>query len=197
MGSRGMKLRALSVGVALILATASSVVVAAPSGDSTEPAFRALYKELVETNTTHSVGSCTQAAEAMRRHLLDAGIPAADTQVIAPQDRPKDGALIALLRGKDASLKPLLLLAHIDVVEAKRQDWVRDPFKLTEENGWFYARGVADDKATADVFNSVRWLTRDKPEALDAAFALNEGAGGELDASGRAVALQVQAGEKV
>jgi len=224
-----MELRELSVGVALTLATASSAVVAAPSGDPTEPAFRALYKELVETNTTRSVGNCTQAAEAMRRHLLDAGIPEADTQVIAPQDRPKDGALVALLRGKDASLKPLLLLAHIDVVEAKREDWARDPFKLVEEGGWFYARGSSDDKAmasvftdslvryrkegyvprrgiklaltcgeeTAEVFNSVHWLTKDKPKLLDAVFALNEGAGGELDAKGKPVALQVQAGEKV
>ena len=224
-----MELRALSVGVALSLATASSVVVAAPSNDPTEPAFRALYKELVEINTTRSVGNCTQAAEAMRRHLLDAGIPEADTQVVAPQDRPKDGALVALLRGKDASLKPLLLLAHIDVVEARREDWVRDPFKLVEEGGWFYGRGSSDDKAmasvftdslvryrkegyvprrgiklaltcgeeTPEVFNSVHWLTKDKPKVLDAAFALNEGAGGELDAKGKPVALQVQAGEKV
>ncbi|WP_159015997.1 M20/M25/M40 family metallo-hydrolase [Cognatiluteimonas profundi] len=224
-----MELRALTVGVALTLGAASSVVLAAPASDPTEPAFRALYKELVEVNTTRSVGDCTQAAEAMRRHLLDAGIPEADTQVIAPSDRPKDGALVALLRGRDASLKPLLLLAHIDVVEARREDWARDPFKLVEEGGWFYGRGSSDDKAmasvftdnlvryrkegyvprrgiklaltcgeeTPEVFNSVHWLTTDKPQVLDAAFALNEGAGGELDAKGKPVALQVQAGEKV
>src|SRR3546814_9836188 len=73
----------------------------------------------------------------MRERLLAAGLPAADTQILAPAERPQDGALIAVLRGRDASLKPLLLLAHIDVVEAKRADWKRDPFTLVEENGWF------------------------------------------------------------
>lgn len=194
-----------------------------------EAAFRALYRELVEINTTRSVGNCTQAATAMRAHLLAAGIPAADAQILAPADRPKDGALVAILHGSDALAKPILLLAHIDVVEAKREDWLRDPFKLVEENGWFYARGASDDKAmaavfsdtlvryrkegfkprrgiklaltcgeeTPDVFNSVKWLTATKPEVLSAAFALNEGAGGELDANGKAIALQIQAGEKV
>src|SRR3546814_17818873 len=95
----------------------------------------------------------------MRERLLAAGLPAADTQILAPAERPQDGALIAVLRGRDASLKPLLLLAHIDVVEAKRADWKRDPFTLVEENGWFYARGVSGDKAMAAVFtdNLVRY----------------------------------------
>jgi len=88
----------------------------------------------------------------MRAHLLAAGIPAADMQILAPADRPKDGALIAVLRGRDRAAKPILLLAHIDVVEAKREDWQRDPFTLVEENGWFYGRGSSDDKAMASVF---------------------------------------------
>lgn len=208
------------------LLVAGSTHAAAEDG---EAAFRDLYRELIEINTTRSVGSCTRAAEAMRARLLAAGIPAVDVQILAPPDRPQDGALVALLRGRDASLKPLLLLAHIDVVEARREDWQRDPFKLVEENGWFYARGASDDKAmaaaftdamiryrqegfvprrgiklaltcgeeTPEVFNSVEWLTRERPAVLDAVFAINEGAGGELDAGGRAVALQVQAGEKV
>ena len=94
-----------------------------------EAAFRDLYRELVEINTTRSVGSCTRAAEAMRARLLDAGIPAADTQILAPADRPQDGALVALLHGRDASLKPVLLLAHIDVVEARREDGSTVTFK--------------------------------------------------------------------
>jgi acetylornithine deacetylase/succinyl-diaminopimelate desuccinylase-like protein len=134
--------------IAALLATASSAQAPAPD----EADFRALYKELVEINTTRSVGSCTQAAEAMRAHLLAAGVAVADTQILAPPDRPTDGALIAVLHGRDAKLKPILLLAHIDVVEAKREDWQRDPFKLVEENGWFYARGANDDKAMAAVF---------------------------------------------
>jgi acetylornithine deacetylase/succinyl-diaminopimelate desuccinylase-like protein len=199
------------------------------SAATDEAAFRSLYQELVEINTTRSIGSCTKAAEAMRTHLLAAGIDAADTQILAPPDRPNDGALIAVLRGRDRQLKPILLLAHIDVVEAKASDWQRDPFKLVEENGWFYARGSSDDKAmaavftdslvryrregfrprrdiklaltcgeeTPDIFNSVRWLTQTRPQVLNAAFALNEGAGGELDNAGKPVALQIQAGEKV
>jgi acetylornithine deacetylase/succinyl-diaminopimelate desuccinylase-like protein len=194
-----------------------------------EVAFRDLYRELVEINTTRSVGNCTQAAEAVRARLLAAGIPEADTRILAPPDRPGDGALIAVIHGRDAKSKPILLLAHIDVVEAKRSEWERDPFKLVEENGWFYARGASDDKAmaavfadsliryhqegfrprrglklaltcgeeTPDVFNSVKWLLDTQPEVLDAAFALNEGAGGELGKDDKPVALQIQAGEKV
>ena len=194
-----------------------------------DTAFRNLYKQLIEINTTRSVGSCTEAAEAMRSHLLAAGIPEADAQILIPEGHPKDGALVAVLRGRDSRVKPILLLAHIDVVEAKREDWERDPFKLVEENGWFYARGASDDKAmaavftdsliryrgegfrprrdiklaltcreeTPDVANTVKWLTSTQPQVLTAAFALNEGAGGELDANGKPIALQIQAGEKV
>jgi len=211
--------------IAALLAGASSAQAPAPD----EADFRALYKELVEINTTRSVGSCTRAAEAMRAHLLAAGFQAVDAQILAPADRPNDGALIAVLHGRDAQAKPILLLAHIDVVEAKREDWQRDPFKLVEENGWFYARGANDDKAmasvftdslvrykkegfkprrdiklaltcgeeTAEVFNSVAWLLRTQPQALSAAFGLNEGAVGELDEHDKPVALEIQAGEKV
>lgn len=117
-----------------------------------EPAFRALYKELIEINTTLSIGSCTAAANAIKAHLLKAGYPENDLHLIAPPNQPKNGNLIALLPGTDASLKPLMLLAHLDVVEAKREDWSRDPFKLVEEGGFFYARGAADDKAMASIF---------------------------------------------
>ena len=138
-----------------ILASAVALFTAASQADTPAPdeaSFRALYKELVEINTTRSVGSCTEAAEAMRAHLQGAGIPAADMQILAPADRPKDGALVAVLHGRDRAAKSILLLAHIDVVEAKREDWSRDPFKLIEENGWFYGRGASDDKAMAAVF---------------------------------------------
>jgi len=225
-------MRAIARSLSLSAAVAAAIFAAlgraqAPSSD--EAAFRELYKQLVETNTTRSVGSCTKAAEAMQARLVAGGIPKSDTQILAPADRPQDGALIAVLHGSDKLTKPILLLAHIDVVEAKREDWERDPFKLVEEDGWFYARGSSDDKAmaavftdslirykkegfvpkrslklaltcgeeTPDVFNSVKWLTQTKPEVLSAAFALNEGAGGELDKSGKHVALQIQAGEKV
>ena len=194
-----------------------------------EAQFRALYKRLVEIDTTRSNGDCTRAAQAMRAELLAAGYAPEDARIYAPADRPRDGALIAELRGRDPRLKPILLLAHIDVVEARREDWGRDPFVLIERDGWFTARGASDDKAmgavitdsmirykregfvprrglklaltcgeeTPDIFNSVEWLLKEHPETLDAAFVLNEGASGELDAEGRHIALQIQAGEKV
>ena len=131
-------------------APSGSASAADPSAGETE--FRALYKELIEINTTLSVGSCTKAAEAMKARLSAAGYPESDMRLIADPKRPQDGNLIAVLPGTDASLKPVMLLAHIDVVEANRADWVRDPFKLTEEGGFFYARGSSDDKAMAAIF---------------------------------------------
>jgi acetylornithine deacetylase/succinyl-diaminopimelate desuccinylase-like protein len=132
--------------------TASRQTAASKAARAGEPEFRALYKELVEINTTLSVGSCTDAANAMKARLVAAGYTDQQTQVVVPKDWPKQGNLVALLPGSDPKLKPLLLLAHIDVVEANRADWVRDPFKLVEEDGFFYARGASDDKAMGAVF---------------------------------------------
>src|SRR5499426_4243480 len=115
--------------------------------------LREIYKELVEINTTDSVGSCTQAAEALAARMKGAGVPAQDVQVIVPPGGPKKGNLVARYRGTGAR-KPLMLLGHLDVVEAKREDWQRDPFKLVEENGYFYARGTADDKSMVAVFTA-------------------------------------------
>ncbi len=115
-------------------------------------AFRDLYKELVEINTTLSVGSCTAAAQAMGARLKAAGYPDADVQVVVADGHPKEGSLVAVLHGTDAKSKPMLLLAHIDVVEANRADWTRDPFKLVEENGYFFGRGTSDDKAQAAIW---------------------------------------------
>ena len=138
-----------------ILAAAACIGASASSAQTPirdEASFRDLYRQLIEINTTRSAGSCTQAAEAMRARLAAGGLPAEDLRIIAPAERPNDGALIAVLHGRDARAKAILLLAHIDVVEARRADWERDPFKLVEENGWFYARGASDDKAMAAVF---------------------------------------------
>ncbi len=117
-----------------------------------EAAFRTLYKELVETNTTHSTGSCTLAAAQIATRLRAAGYTDAELTPFAFPEAPKDGGLVAVLPGRDPKAKPILLLAHIDVVEAKRADWQRDPFTLIEENGQFYARGASDDKAMAAIF---------------------------------------------
>jgi acetylornithine deacetylase/succinyl-diaminopimelate desuccinylase-like protein len=115
--------------------------------------LREIYKELVEINTTDSAGSCTEAAQALAARLKAAGLPSQDVQVIVPPDGPKKGNLVARYRGTGAK-RPIMLLGHLDVVEAKREDWQRDPFKLVEENGYFYARGAADDKAMVSVFTA-------------------------------------------
>src|ERR1700734_1464829 len=95
-------------------------------------AFRALYKELVETNTTLSAGSCTLAAQRMAAHLKSAGFIDSDIMLFSVPDHPKEGGLVTILRGTSKTAKPILLLGHLDVVEAKRNDWTRDPFKLIE-----------------------------------------------------------------
>src|SRR5687768_1267833 len=148
----------------LVAGAAQGAPKAAPKApaDTGEPAFRALYKELVETNTTFSAGDCTLAAQRMAARLKAAGFPDRDLTVFTPPDRPKDGGLVAVMPGKDPKAKAILLLAHIDVVEAKREDWTRDPFKLVEENGYFYARGASDDKAQAAIWTDL--LVRFKRE---------------------------------
>ena len=114
--------------------------------------FRDLYEELVETNTTLSAGSCTQAAEQLAARLKAAGMAAENVQVLTDA-RQAEGRLAGRgLPGHLETAKPILLLGHIDVVEANRADWQRDPFTLVEENGYFYARGSADDKAMSAVW---------------------------------------------
>jgi acetylornithine deacetylase/succinyl-diaminopimelate desuccinylase-like protein len=198
------------------------------AADSGEQRFRDIYKELVETNTTLSAGSCTLAAERMAARLRAAGFAEADLHLFRDADHPKEGGLVARLPGRSPKAKAILLLAHIDTVEAKREDWTRDPFKLVEENGNFYARGAMDDKAeaaiwvdtlvrlageknrprrtlklaltcgeeTSGAFNGAEWLVKHERALIDAEFAINEGAWGELDASGKRVLMQIQAGEK-
>jgi len=209
-------------------ATAAATPTAPQDSAAGEQRFRALYKELVETNTTLSAGNCTLAAERLAARLKAAGFAESDLHPFAAPEHPKEGGLVAVYPGRDPKLKAILLLAHIDVVEAKREDWTRDPFTLIEENGSFYARGAMDDKAeasiwvdlliryraenyrplrtlkvaltcgeeTAGAFNGAEWLTKNRRELIDAAFALNEGGWGELDAKGQRVSLDIEAGEK-
>ena len=201
---------------------------ASPQVSPGEQRFREIYKELVETNTSLSAGSCTLAAQRMAARLKSAGFADSQLHLFSAPEHPQEGGLVAIYPGRDAQLKAILLLAHLDVVEAKREDWTRDPFTLVEENGNFYARGAVDDKSegaiwvdtlmrfsaehyrprrtvklaltcgeeTAGAFNGAQWLSENQRELIDAAFALNEGARGELDAAGHRVALEVQAGEK-
>jgi acetylornithine deacetylase/succinyl-diaminopimelate desuccinylase-like protein len=224
-GNQSMSAKTTCAAALLLLAFS----VAAEPIRPDQAAFRDLYKELVETNTTLSVGDCTLAAKRMAARLQKVGFNEAELSILTPTGQPRFGSLITSIKGSDASLKPILLLAHIDVVEAKREDWVKDPFTLIEEGDYFYGRGSSDDKAmaavfadmmlrfkqqgfapkrgiklaltcgeeTPDSFNSVADLIKTKPALLDAAFGLNEGAGGRLDKDGKRIALEIQAGEKV
>ena len=140
---------ALSCAAALSLLTARAT---AADLSADEKLFRSIYQELIEINTSDSEGDTTEAAKAMQKRLLDAGFKAGDMEVIAPF--PRKGNLVARYKGSGAK-KPILLLAHIDVVEAKRSDWKTDPFKLQEKDGVFTARGSIDDKAMASIFVSV------------------------------------------
>jgi acetylornithine deacetylase/succinyl-diaminopimelate desuccinylase-like protein len=142
-------MRAALAGLVLTLALCSAAAVSAQTRTADEQGFLDIYRELVEINTTDSVGDNTKAAEAMAARLRAAGFPAADVQVLAPH--PKKGNLVARLHGTGSG-KPLLLLAHIDVVEARREDWSVDPFTLIEKDGYFYGRGSSDDKAMAAIF---------------------------------------------
>jgi acetylornithine deacetylase/succinyl-diaminopimelate desuccinylase-like protein len=166
-----------------------------------------VLQELIEINTTDSVGSTTVAANAMAKRFEAAGFAAADMTVVGPNDRK--GNLVVRLRGKPGSkLKPVLIIAHTDVVEAKREDWTTDPFKFVEKDGYFYGRGTQDMKGsdaiaiatlirfrkegyvpkrdiilalTADEeggsSNGVDWLLKHRRELVDAEYALNPDSG--------------------
>jgi acetylornithine deacetylase/succinyl-diaminopimelate desuccinylase-like protein len=109
--------------------------------------FRELYQELVETDTSITTGSCTALADKVETRLKAGGYTDAQITRFAVPDHPKEGGLVVVLPGTSKTVKPLLLLGHIDVVVAKREDWTRDPYKLVEENGYFYGRGAQDMKA--------------------------------------------------
>ncbi|ODT84767.1 M20/M25/M40 family metallo-hydrolase [Phenylobacterium sp. SCN 70-31] len=168
-----------------ILAGPAAAQPATKARDTGEPAFRALYKELVETNTTFSAGDCTLAAQRMADRMEAAGFPKSDLHVFTPPGKPKDGGLVAVYPGRDPKAKAVLLLAHIDVVEAKREDWTRDPFTLVEEDGYFYGRGSFDDKAQAAIWTDL--LIRYRREGykprrtLKVALTCGEEGGGQVN----------------
>jgi acetylornithine deacetylase/succinyl-diaminopimelate desuccinylase-like protein len=140
---------AVAGGVVLALLLADRAIAEEPPMGPLRPdqkTFLALYKELVETNTTLSSGSCTLAAEHIAAHLKSAGFADSDITLFSVTDHPREGGVVAVLAGSRAAAKPILLLGHLDVVEARREDWQRDPFTLIEESGYFYGRGTADMK---------------------------------------------------
>jgi acetylornithine deacetylase/succinyl-diaminopimelate desuccinylase-like protein len=137
-------LRAL---VSSLLTTALAMPALAQPLTPGQEKFRALFKEMVETNTALSNGSCTELAAKIAGHLKQAGFPDSDVYLFQAPGHPKEGGLVAVLPGREPNAKAVLMLGHLDVVEAKREDWTRDPFTLIEENGYFYGRGVADMKS--------------------------------------------------
>jgi len=133
----------------LILLSVPSGFIHAQNGPNDTRA-REIFKQLIEINTTDTPnGNVTTAAEAMAARLRAAGFPEGDMRVLGPD--PRKGNLVARLRGTGTK-KPILLLAHLDVVEAKREDWTFDPFKFLEQDGFFYGRGATDDKGMAAHF---------------------------------------------
>ncbi len=136
-----------------------------------ERAARALFAELIGINSTHDHGSTTAAARAVARRLLAAGFPAKDVVIAGPD--PARQNLVARLHGSGAR-PPILLLAHLDVVEARREDWSLDPFTLTEKDGYFYGRGTSDIKDMAAIYaQTMIALKRDRvPLDRDVILAL-------------------------
>jgi acetylornithine deacetylase/succinyl-diaminopimelate desuccinylase-like protein len=149
----------------------------AGAGDDGAARFTEIYKELVETNTTLSAGDCTLAAKRMAARLKAAGYPDEDVRIFVPEGHPKEGGLVAVLHGSNPGAKAILMLAHVDVVEAKREDWTRDPFTLIEEGGYFYGRGTSDMKAQAAIWvdNMIRYREEGYKPARSIKLALTCG----------------------
>lgn len=141
----------------LVLGAIPFRAAAQPAPDPHAALARSILEEIVEINTTNSVrGDNTVAARALARRFLDAGFPEEDVHVLVPSDAPSKGNLVVRYRGRDTGRGALLLLAHIDVVEALPEDWSPDlnPFELTERDGYFYGRGVLDDKDEAAIYTA-------------------------------------------
>jgi acetylornithine deacetylase/succinyl-diaminopimelate desuccinylase-like protein len=201
------------------------IVLAVLADDSADNQLaRDIFRELIEINTSDSMGDTTKAAQAMAVRLKDAGFPDADVQILGPH--PRKGNLVVRYHGAGRR-KPILLVAHLDVVEALRDDWSVDPFKFLEKDGFFWGRGTTDDKAMAAVwvatfiryrqqrfvpdrdliialtadeeggeYNGVQWLLANHRELIDAEYALNEGGESQMK-EGKYVLNAVQSSEKI
>lgn len=210
-----------------LLAVALPCELAAQAGLSLDDRTlaRDILQQLIQIETTEAEGATPQAARAMADRLVAAGFPREDVQVLGPN--PRTGNLVARLRGRDPRVRPILLMAHIDVVPALRQDWSVDPWTLLERDGWLYGRGTTDNKAGAamlvtnfirmkrenwqpqrDVIvvltgdeetsqASIQWLLAEHRGLIDAEIALNTDSGGVIVKAGRPALFTVQASEKV
>src|SRR5713226_1114052 len=206
------------------------MVSGAPGGraqgrEQTRQLARDIFKQLIEINTTDSVGNVTLAAEAMASRLRDAGFAEGDIRVAGPNERKKN--LVARFRGM-GNRKPILFIGHLDVVEAHREDWTTDPFEFIEKDGYFYGRGTEDMKdgdailvanfirlkkegylpdrdlilaLTADEeggsFNGVDWLLNEHRDWIDAEYCINLDAGEFEKEHGKRLLAGLQASEKV
>jgi acetylornithine deacetylase/succinyl-diaminopimelate desuccinylase-like protein len=215
--------RTLSIAPLALLFSASILPAQVDSG--TRQLSHDIFKQLIEINTTDSVGSTTVAAEAMAQRLRDAGFPASDVVVLGPNARK--GNMVARLHGTGAH-KPVLLIGHLDVVEALRSDWTVDPFQFLEKDGYYYGRGTQDMKSddaiwvtefirlkregftpdrdlilalTADEeggkSNGVDWLIKNHRDLIDAEFVLNADGGGVDTDNGKPVIVSMDATEKL
>jgi acetylornithine deacetylase/succinyl-diaminopimelate desuccinylase-like protein len=219
-----MKLKSV-ITLAALVCIFSAFTLHAQLDDTTRRLSHDILKQLVEINTSDSVGSTTAAADAMAKRLLDSGFPSDDVQVLGPNARK--GNLVARIHGTGAQ-KPILFICHLDVVEARREDWSTDPFQFIEKDGYFYGRGTGDIKdgdaflvttfirlkkenfkpdrdlilaLTADEeggkFNGVDWLIKNHRDLIDAEYVINPDAGDfELD-NGKRVVIGIQASEKL
>lgn len=225
-----MKYRALSHSILVLIgAVCGHAAASAPiqSAAAIHDMAHDLFKELIEINTTDSIGSVTVAAQAMAKRLLEAGFPKADVVVLGPNDRKEN--MVARYRGKAGSkLRPILIIGHLDVVEARREDWSTDPFKFVEQDGYYYGRGTQDMKGadaivmtnfirlknegfvpdrdiilalTADEeggkSNGVAWLLQNHRDLIDAEFALNPDSGGVSTDHGKPLSVEFEATEKL
>ncbi len=197
----------------------------APPQAADRALLREILQQLVEIPTTAQEGATTRAAQALADRLIAAGFPSQDVRVLGPD--PRTGTLVARLRGRDPSVRPVLLMAHLDVVPALAADWTVDPWKLTERDGWFYGRGTHDNKAgvatlvsnlarlkrenwqpgrdvivlvTGDEETSqasLQWLLKEHRPLIDAEIAFNADSGGVTEKAGRPVLFDLQSSEKV
>ena len=210
----------------LLLCAVSLVPIAdAQLDDSTKQLAHDIFKQLIEINTTDSVGNVSTAADAMAQRFREAGFPDTDIHIGGPNDRKKNVVVHYHGSGKQ---KPVLLIGHLDVVEARREDWTTDPFQFVEKDGYFYGRGTQDMKdgdaimvttllrfkkegfvpdrdiilaLTADEeggqSNGVDWLIKNHRDWIDAEFVLNHDGGGILAEHGKPLMMLIEPAEKL
>jgi acetylornithine deacetylase/succinyl-diaminopimelate desuccinylase-like protein len=224
-----LKSKQLRLGLFLsaILVVSMQAQQLSPTDEATRKLALDIFKQLIEINTTDSVGSVTAAAEAMAKRFRDAGFPASDIHVLGPSSNDRKKNVVVRLHGSGKH-KPVLLIGHLDVVEARREDWTTDPFQFIEKDGYYYGRGSSDMKdgdaimsatlirmkkegyvpsrdiilaLTADeeggTSNGVDWLLKNHRELIDAEFVLNHDGGGVLADHGKPLLMEVDATEKL